>query len=103
MPISKKLLSFVDGRFCFASFFSDISCIVQIILYMTLIIKAQSVAIDYRFYSIRNLHSFEKEIGKIFNDYGEDMPSLGNISLRLFLFYGFYNLIYYFFNGHYPK
>ncbi len=31
------------------------------------------------------------------------MPSLGNISLRLFLFYGFYNLIYYLFNGHYPK
>ena len=26
------------------------------LLYMTLIIKAQSVAIDYRFYSIRNLH-----------------------------------------------
>jgi hypothetical protein len=49
--ISKKLLSFVDGRFCFASFFYDISSIVQIILYMTLIIKAQSVSIDYRFYS----------------------------------------------------
>ena len=54
MPVQAS--SFVDGRFCFASFFSDISCIVQIILYMTLIIKAQSVAIDYRFYSIRNLH-----------------------------------------------
>lgn len=30
LPISKKLLSFVDGSFCFASFVSDISCIVQI-------------------------------------------------------------------------
>ena len=39
----------------------------------------------------------------MFNDYGEDMPSLSNISLGLFLFNGFYNLIYNFFNGHYPK
>lgn len=80
-----------------------IGCIVQIVLILPFIIKTLSVVIDCRFYSIRNLHSFEKEIGKIFNDYGEDMPSLGNISLRLFLFYGFNNLIYYFFNGHYPK
>ena len=68
-----------------------IGCIVQIVLILPLIIKALSVAIDCRFYSIRNLHSFEKEIWNIFNDYGEDMPSSGNISLRLFLFYGFYN------------
>ena len=68
-----------------------IGCIVQIVLILPLIIKALSVAIDCRFYSIRNLHSFEKEIWNIFNDYGEDIPSSGNISLRLFLFYGFYN------------
>ena len=70
----------------------------------TLMIRKRiSVAIDRLFYSIRNLHSFEKEIGKIFNDYGKDVPSLGNISLRLILFYDFYNLTCYFFNRHYPK
>ena len=70
----------------------------------TLMIRKRiSVAIDRLFYSIRNLHSFEKEIGKIFDDYGKDVPSLGNISLRLILFYGFYNLTYHFFNRHYPK
>ena len=39
----------------------------------------------------------------MFNDYGEDMPSLSNISLGFFLVYGFYDLTYHFFNGHYPK
>ena len=102
-PSAKELLSFVDGHLILCSSFLMIGCIVQIVLIFPLIIKTLSVAIVCRFYSIQNLHSFEKEIGKIFNDYGEDMPSLGNISLRLFLFCGFYNLTCHFFNGHYPK
>ena len=31
-------------------------------------------------FSTRNLHSFEKGIWEVFNNYGEDMPSLSNIS-----------------------
>ena len=102
-PSAKELLSFVDGLFYFALFISDLGCIVQIIWILPLIVKTLSVAIDCLFYSIRNLHSFEKKIGKIFNDYGKDVPSHGNISLRLILFYDFYNLTCYFFNRHYPK
>ncbi len=101
MPIANRIL-FVDGFLYFAPFFSDIGCIAQIVWILSLIIKLYKLLLIVIF-SIRNLHSFEKGIGEIFNDYGENMPSLSNISLRSFLFYGFYNLTYHFLNGHYPK
>ena len=48
-----------------------------------------STVIPIVIFSTRNLHSFEKEIWEVFNNYGEDMPSLSNISPIFFCFMAF--------------